>query len=117
MGLGAVGLPGDYSSASRFVRAAFLTAHMVRHEDATENVTEFFHLLSAVAPIGRSVLTPEGKPHITTYSCCMDAEKGIYYYNTYYNHQITAVDMHATNLDDRRLVIFPLKKKQQILWE
>ena len=111
------GLPGDYSSASRFVKAAFLTAHTAYHEDATENVTEFFHLLSAVAPIGRSVLTPEGKTHITIYSCCMDAEKGVYYYNTYYNHQITAVDMHATNLDDRRLVIFPLKKKQQILWE
>jgi choloylglycine hydrolase len=47
----------------------------------------------------------------------MDGERGIYYYNTYYNHQITAVDMHAVNLDDRRLVIFPLKKKQQILWE
>ena len=117
MGLGAFGLPGDYSSASRFVKAAFLTAHTAYHEDATENVTEFFHLLSAVAPIGRSVLTPEGKTHITIYSCCMDAEKGVYYYNTYYNHQITAVDMHATNLDDRRLVIFPLKKKQQILWE
>ncbi len=117
MGMGAIGLPGDYSSASRFVRAVFLSQHTVRHEDATENVTEFFHLLSAVAPIGRTVLTSEGKPHITTYSCCMDGERGIYYYNTYYNHQITAVDMHAVNLDDRRLVIFPLKKKQQILWE
>ncbi len=117
LALGAFGLPGDYSSASRFVKAAFLAHHIARHEDAVENVTEFFHLLSAVSPIGRSVLTVENKPHITIYSCCMDAERGIYYYNTYHNHQITAVDMHAVNLDDRRLVIFPLKKKQQILWE
>lgn len=117
MGLGAFGLPGDYSSASRFVKAAFLTCHSAYHEDAVENVTEFFHLLASVSPIGRAVLTEENKPHITTYSCCMDGERGIYYYNTYYNHQITAVDMHAVNLDDRRLVIFPLKKKEQILWE
>ncbi len=117
VGLGAIGLPGDFSSASRFVKAAFLSQYLTHHEDASDNVTEFFHLLSAVAPIGQSVLTEEGKAHTMTYACCMDAEKGIYYYHTYYNHQITAVDMHAVNLDDRRLVIFPLKKKQQILWE
>jgi choloylglycine hydrolase len=117
MGLGAFGLPGDYSSASRFVKAAFLTAHTAYHEDATENVTEFFHLLSSVAPVGSSVLTSEGKTHITIYSCCMDAEKGVYYYNTYYNHQITAVDMHKENLDGTALGRYPLIQGEQIRFQ
>ncbi len=117
LGLGAYGLPGDYSSPSRFVKAAFLRSCLFGSADASENVADMFHLLSAVAPIGRSVLTEQGRAHMTTYSCCMDAKHGIYYYNTYYNHQITAVNLHAVNLDDRRLAIFPLKKKQQLLWE
>ncbi|MBQ9748351.1 MAG: choloylglycine hydrolase [Clostridia bacterium] len=117
LGTGALGLPGDYSSPSRFIKAAFLRAHLFGHEDAAENIADMFHLLAAVAPIGRSVLTKEGRAHMTTYSACLDATRGIYYYNTCYNCQLTAVDLHAVNLDDRRLAIFPLKKKQQVLWE
>ncbi len=116
-GLGAFGLPGDYSSASRFVKAVFLSENLVQHEETAENITEFFHLLASVSPVAGSVLSEDGAIHMTTYACCMDAERGIYYYHTHFNHQITAVNMHAVNLDDTRLVIFPLKKKEQILWE
>ncbi len=116
-GFGALGLPGDYSSASRFVRAAFLAAHLTCHRDSMENVAELFHLLAAVAPVSGSVLLENGDIHLTTYSCCMDTERGIYYYNTHFNHQITAVNLHAVNLDDKKLSIFPLKKKEQVLWQ
>ncbi len=116
-GLGAVGLPGDCSSPSRFVRAAFLREHMICHEDNAENISEFFHLLSAVSAMAGSVMLSSGAIQKTTYSACMDAERGIYYYTSYFNRQITAVNMHAVNLDDRQIAVFPLKKKEQILWE
>ncbi len=116
-GLGALGLPGDYSSASRFVKAAFLSAHLTAYDDSADDVSEFFHLLAALAPVSGSVILEDGSRHITTYSCCMDGEKGIYYYNTHFNHQITAVNLHSVNLDDKSLTVFPLKKKEHFLWE
>lgn len=40
--------------------------------------------------------------------------KGIYYYTTYENNQITAVDMHKENLKGESLVRYPLIQEQQI---
>ena len=55
-----------------------------------------------------------GKYEITLYTSCCNADKGIYYYTTYGNHQITAVDMHRENLDGDRLVRYPLVQGEQI---
>ena len=45
-------------------------------------------------------------------SCC-NADKGIYYYTTYNNHQITAVDMHRENLDGSSIVCYtPVTEEQ-----
>ena len=58
----------------------------------------------------------EGKYEITLYTSCCNADKGIYYYMTYENHQITAVDMHRENLDGSELVHYPLIQGEQIRW-
>ena len=55
-----------------------------------------------------------GEYEITIYTCCCNADKGIYYYTSYDNHQITAVEMHRENLDSRELIWFPLMKEEQI---
>ena len=59
----------------------------------------------------------EGKYEITIYTSCWNAQKGIYYYNTYENHQITAVDMHRENLDGTTLARYPLIQKGEIRWQ
>ena len=83
LGVGAVGLPGDYSSPSRFVRAAFLRREAGRAiRDAANPVARFFSLLGAVVPPFGAVLTPEGKPHHTLYTSCADTAEGRYYYAT-----------------------------------
>ena len=46
-----------------------------------------------------------------------NADKGIYYYTTYENHQITAVDMNRENLDGETLSRFPLVQGEHIRWE
>ena len=46
----------------------------------------------------------------------MNATKGIYYYKTYSNSQLTAVDMHRENLDSELLRTYPLTVSQQIAW-
>ena len=81
--MGALGLPGDYSSSSRFVKAVFLKVNSVCGESAESCVSQVLHVLDAVAMPRGSVVTDEGKLDVTTYSCCIDAERGVYYYKTY----------------------------------
>lgn len=98
-GMGALGLPGDLSSQSRFVRAAFVKMNSVSGDSEAESVSQFFHILGAVDQQRGCCDLGEGKYEITLYTCCCNTNKGIYYYNTYGNHQISAVDMHREDLD------------------
>ena len=107
-GMGGFGLPGDLSSASRFVRAAFVRLNSRSGESETESVSQFFHILGAVEQQRGCCHLGEGKYEITVYSSCCNLEKGIYYYKTYDNYSITAVELHAERLDGRELVSYPL---------
>lgn len=113
-GMGAIGLPGDLSSQSRFVRAAFVRANSVSGSSETESVSQFFHILGSVDQQRGCCDVGEGRYEITIYTSCCNADKGIYYYNTYNNHQISAVDMHKEDLDGSRLVSYPMITDEQI---
>lgn len=117
VGMGAMGLPGDASSASRFVRVAFHLANSAKGETEEENVGQFFHLLDSVAMFKGSTLTKDGKEDLTLYSCCCNADKGIYYYKRYDNNRITAIHMHHENLDAEQLITYPIRKTQDIYFE
>ncbi len=114
-GMGAIGLPGDLSSASRFVRAAFVKANSVC-DDTNTAINQFFHIL-------RSVEQQNGCAKVgdlyekTIYSSCCDTEEGIYYYTTYNNSQITGINMHHTDLYGDSLFVFPLITCPQIRME
>lgn len=117
-GTGAFGMPGDLSSPSRFVRAAFTRLNAVSGESESESISQFFHILSSVECQRGCVYNREnGLYEITIYSNCCNTDKGIYYYTTYENNQITAVDMHRENLDGNTLVSYPLVTGQQINWQ
>lgn len=116
-GMGALGLPGDLSSASRFVRAAFVRAHSASGEDETASVSQFFHILGAVEQPRGCCEVAEGKYEITIYTSCCNADRGIYYYTTYDNARISAVDMHAENLDAKTLARFAPVTESQILYQ
>ena len=89
-GCGAMGLPGDFSSPSRFVREAFLLAHGVTEEEGTQ-ITQFFHLLAGVEVPRGSLRLPDGRYVVSRYSCCMDRGGLVYYYRTYDCPRIQAV--------------------------
>lgn len=112
-GMGAMGLPGDFSSPSRFVRAVFLKNASPGEAD---HLSQFFHMLGAVEQVDGCVQLGD-QCQKTLYSCCCDTEKGIYYYTTYGNRQLTAIDMHKADLDSASLFAFPLVTEQQIRWE
>ncbi len=106
-GMGAMGLPGDFSSASRFVKCCFVKLNCVFGEAEKENVEQFFHILDSVAQIKGCVEVGESY-EITNYSSCCNTDKGIYYYKTYMNSQICAINMHNENLDSEKLVVYEL---------
>lgn len=114
LGLGSYGLPGDLSSPSRFVRAAYIKMNSVCGDSEEESVTQFFHILSGVAQRKGMAIARDNLYEYTVYSSCCNTAKGIYYYTTYGNSQITAVDMHQCDLGSSRVIAFPLILEQQI---
>lgn len=113
-GMGALGLPGDLSSASRFVRVAFTKLHARSGEGEADSVGQFFHILGSVEQTRGCCELENGKYEITIYTSCCNATKGIYYYTTYTNRQITAVDMHREKLDGTELIRYPMLEEEQI---
>ena len=116
-GMGAIGLPGDLSSQSRFVRAAFVKMNSVSGMSESESVSQFFHILESVAQPRGCCDLGNGQYETTIYTSCCNTDKGIYYYTTYDNHQITAVNMHKEKLDDVFLVRYPLVLDEQIRFQ
>ena len=113
-GLGGLGLPGDLSSMSRFVRAAFTKLNSACENDEEESVSQFFHILSCVAHT-RGTVKVNGKDEITVYSSCCNTDKGIYYYTTYENQRISCIDMFRENINSNEIISYPPIKKQDIL--
>ncbi len=113
-GMGAWGLPGDLSSQSRFVKAAFTALNSCSGPSESESVSQFFHILGSVAQQRGCVDLGNGTYEMTVYSSCCNADKGIYYYTTYENSQIFGVDMHRENLNGRRPVSYPMLQGQRI---
>lgn len=113
-GMGGMGLPGDLSSASRFVKVAFTRMNSVSDDSESASISQFFHILGSVDQQRGCCKLGEDKYELTIYSSCCNLDKGIYYYTTYENSQISAVDMHHEDLDSDSIVTYDLVKGQQI---
>ncbi len=109
LGLGAFGLPGDFSSASRFVRAVFVREKSVCDGSEWGSVTQFFHILQSVSMPKGCVMTKNCEYEYTRYSCCCNTEQQIYYYTTYDNPTIRQVKMHSADLLGNTLSIFEIE--------
>lgn len=116
-GMGALGLPGDLSSQSRFVRASFMKLNSMSGTSEEESVNQFFHILGTVENPRGACIVGKSSYEITVYTSCCNADKGIYYYTTYENHRITAIDMNKQNLDGDKLFRYPVRRSEDILFE
>ena len=116
-GMGAIGLPGDLSSASRFAKVAFTKLNSVSGDSEGESVSQFFHILGSVDQQRGCCEVSDVKYEITLYTSCCNADKGIYYYTTYNNHQICAVDMHKIDLDIAELTAYTPITEGKVLFQ
>lgn len=121
-GMGGFGLPGDLSSASRFVKVAFTKMNSISGDSESASISQFFKILGSVEQqkgCCRLSYEDDGTPicEYTIYSSCCNTDKGIYYYTTYENSQISAVDMHNEDLDGSSTISYELVKDQQINYQ
>ncbi len=116
-GMGAIGLPGDLSSASRFAKVAFTKLNSVSKDDEKSSVSQFFHILGSVDQQRGCCEVAEGKYEITIYTSCCNADKGIYYYTTYNCHKINAVDINRVDLDSDKLYAYPLIEDEEFFFQ
>ena len=110
-----MGLPGDLSSMSRFVRASFTRLNSVCQENESESISQFFHVLDSVSQTNGCVRVGNSFEK-TVYSSCCNTEKGIYYYKTYNNSQLSAIKLYNENLNSKNLITYNLINEQQIYY-
>ena len=106
-GMGALGLPGDLSSPSRFVRAVFTKVHALKGKDEAHDIRQFFHILGSVEQQMGCVQLGD-QFEFTAYSSCCDTRKGIYYYKTYDNFSIVGINMHKEDPDGEKIINYPV---------
>ena len=113
-GMGAIGLPGDLSSASRFAKVAFTRANSYSDNDEASSVGQFFHILGSVEQQnGCTFIDDPDLYEYTIYTSCYNTNRAILYYRTYHNSQITAVDLNRENLDSSDLINYKLINEEQ----
>ncbi len=115
-GMGAMGLPGDFSSSSRFVRAVFAKSKTTAAGDTeAEQISRFFHVMDTVSqPLGCAV-TDGGKPVYTVYTSCIDTANTAYYFTTYGCRRIRAVNLDSAALESSSLISFPMNTNEDVL--
>lgn len=104
-GMGGLGLPGDLSSPSRFVRAAFVRMNSVCGESEEESVNQFFHILTSVEQQKGCVLLADNQYEYTVYSSCCSLQTGKYYYTTYENRSIRCMEMRESEKNGSCLIL------------
>ena len=106
-GFGALGLPGDYSSSSRFLRVAFVESFCLPFE-GHGGVDRFFTVMDTVKLPYGCVIGKGGSPNYTVYTCCMDTEAGVYHYSLYEDGKRRNVSFSSFSLDTDKLFSLPM---------
>lgn len=118
-GSGLRGLPGDYTSSSRFVRAVMFSRAALPPANALEAVEAAFHILNNVnIPKGAVRARAEGGAEeydYTQWTAAADLKMARYYFHTYHNRRIRSIDLMALPIDGRELVAVPMSTPEDIL--
>lgn len=111
-GTGLLGLPGDFSSPSRFVRAAFFKNYSVPQKTGTDTVFQSFHILNNMdVPFGTTQSAKDGKfdmPSATQWTIATDITNRQIYYHTMYNRTLRRIDMSAIDFETVPFQFHPL---------
>ena len=111
-GSGMIGLPGDFTPPSRFVRAAFFNATAPKWNTSWEAVQQAFHILNNFdIPIGIQFpkgQAPAGMMSATQFTAATDQKAMRFYYRTAYNSSIRCIDLKSVDFAKVKYQSHPL---------
>ncbi|MGD9475243.1 MAG: choloylglycine hydrolase family protein [Eubacteriaceae bacterium] len=116
-GFGTIGLPGDFTSPSRFVKTVFSKFSSTPCNLYTDGMSTIFHILDGVSLIKGSVVTEEQDLEFTQYTACYDLTTQTLYYKTYSNSQINAVSLSPENVNSTSVSAYPVSMEQSVLFQ
>lgn len=110
-GTGTLGLPGDFTPPSRFVRAAFFSQSALPVATAQEGVEQAFHLLNQF-DIPKGIARGQEDGHTvadyTLWTSAADLTNRRYYFHTFDSRRIRMVDLDRLDFDSRRIATIPM---------
>jgi choloylglycine hydrolase len=116
-GSGMLGLPGDFTPPSRFVRAVAFSKSALPVEKAKDGVLQAFHILNQFdIPKGAARGIEQGKEvsDYTLWTSAADLKNLRYYFRTFDNSRIRMVDLKAMDLDAKEIRTISMKGEEQI---
>lgn len=118
MGNGMLGLPGDFTPPSRFVRAAVFSSTAFKAPNTQEGVFKGFHILNNFdIPVGVARTEENGKPAAdqTLLTTMRDPENLRIYFKTYDDQTVRVIDLNKFDLDAKVVKQISTKGKQTVL--
>ena len=119
-GAGMLGLPGDYTPPSRFVRIAAFSQAVLPSKTGWEAVQQAFHVLNAF-DIPKGVARDREKDEhgnivadYTTWTSASDLKRKRFYFRTYENSRIRMVDLMRMDINGNKIVTISMKGKEAV---
>jgi len=117
-GSGMVGLPGDFTPPSRFVRAAYLSRSALPAENAAQAITQAINLINNITIVSGAIRGPESDGSVsldyTLWTTINDLDNGVLYFRTQDNTQVRKVEFSDFKLDGTQIMTIPMD--QEVLY-
>jgi choloylglycine hydrolase len=119
-GSGMLGLPGDFTPPSRFVRAVAFSQSVLRPRTGDDAVLEAFHILNNFDIPKGAAREAEKDSHgniladYTIWTSASDLKAKRFYFRTYQDSQIRMIDLAKMNLDAKKVVNFSMQGEETI---
>lgn len=115
-GSGMVGLPGDFTPPSRFVRAALFSVTATRSENVQDAIFQLFHILNQFdipkgasrTKIGDTIFIDE-----TQLTCARDPQSLKYYFKSYDNQTIQVIDLNKFDFNEKKIKTSMIKGRNE----
>lgn len=110
-GMNALGLPGDFSSSSRFVRGFFVKSFLDLNSDM---VIQFFKCLDSISMVKGCVKTILDYEY-SRYTTCYDLNEKVLYYKTYFNYSIYRIDLFNEDINSSVIIYYEFNEDNNII--
>lgn len=114
-GSGLHGLPGDFSSPSRFVRVANFVANLPEIKNSLDGVYQAFHVLNNFDIPTGSVVDEYGHSELTSWTSAIDLKNQVFYFKNYQNFQVQKFELKNFDLNSKKSQQFSMSHPDQII--